>query len=78
MTGVQTCALPIWGGNRAGGGGAGGGGAGGYLEGFGFSLSVGSPYPITIGTGGVPTSPISGSGANGIFVLRVPSGSTVV
>jgi len=56
------------------GGGSGGGGAGGFLSSS-MGIVVGS-YSITIGSGGVGSpAPVraGGNGADGIFVLRVPS-----
>ena len=55
-----------------GGGGSGGGGAGGYLDSS-MTISPG-PYSIAIGGGGAGGG---GSGAGGIFVLRVPSTTSV-
>jgi len=56
------------------GGGSGGGGAGGFLSSS-MVLTDGS-YPITIGSGGTTPADV-GEGANGIFVIRVPSGVNV-
>lgn len=55
------------------GGGSGGGGAGGFLSAP-MTLATGT-YPITIGAGG--SGDTGGNGADGIFVLRVPSTSIV-
>ena len=64
--------------NIQGGGGAGGGGAGGVLTATGQSLTSGTTYPITIGTGAA--APQSGDGggqkakgADGILVMRIPA-----
>ena len=64
--------------NTQGGGGAGGGGAGGVLTATGQSLTAGTTYPITIGTGAAAPQAASGGGqkakgADGILVMRIPA-----
>ena len=56
------------------GGGSGGGGAGGFLSSS--MILANGPYSITIGSGGT-TPADAGEGANGIFVIRVPSSVVV-
>jgi len=58
--------LVIAGGGGAGGRGhSGGGGAGGYLKASGFSLTVGTSYTVTVGSGGAGSSSTSSRGTNG-------------
>ena len=58
--------LIVAGGGGGGGGTGGGGGAGGLLSGSSFAATSGTPYTITVGSGGAGGSDVNGVGTSGV------------